>query len=204
MHYTEYLLSDIAILLKGCIAKGQEDHFERNTKSIMQTARPGCWNSALPSGFHFHLPRALACGNTLRGDDGVGPFLAAWAEQRFASDSSIRVISRQQRTPDLAEDIAHAESVLFIDCSVESAPGSINLRPVHQSAPQQGLATHHQGAPELLALACELYSAQPKNALLLTIGAASTELGETLSTAITAALPQACSLLERTIQAWSQ
>jgi hydrogenase maturation protease len=199
LHYTEYLLSDIAILLKGCIAKGQEDHFERNTKSIMQTARPGCWNSALPSGFHFHLPRALACGNTLRGDDGVGPFLAAWAEQRFASDSSIRVISRQQRTPDLAEDIAHAESVLFIDCSVESAPGSINLRPVHQSAPQQGLATHHQGAAELLSLTRELYDSLPKNAQLLTIGAGAMALSENFSEPVTAALPHACRLIEETV-----
>jgi hydrogenase maturation protease len=146
----------------------------------------------------------LACGNTLRSDDGVGPWLADWAEQHFASQPQIRVISRQQWTPDLAEDIAHAESVLFIDCSVQSAPGSIKFTRIEPSESRQGLATHHQGAPELLALACELYSAQPKNALLLTIGAASTELGETLSTAITAALPQACSLLERTIQAWSQ
>jgi Ni,Fe-hydrogenase maturation factor len=25
----------------------------------------------------------LACGNTLRSDDGVGPWLAEWAEQHF-------------------------------------------------------------------------------------------------------------------------
>jgi len=130
LHYTEYLLSDIAILLKGCIAKRPRGPFERNTKSIMQTARPGCWNSALPSGFHFHLPRALACGNTLRGDDGVGPF------SRRVGRTAIRFRFQHPRhlppakDSRLAEDIAHAESVLFIDCSVESAPGSINLRPV--------------------------------------------------------------------------
>jgi hydrogenase maturation protease len=146
----------------------------------------------------------LACGNTLRSDDGVGPWLAEWAEQHFSSQPEIRVISRQQWTPDLAEDIAHSEFVLFIDCSIESAPGSIKFTRVEPSESKEGLATHHQGAPELLALARELYNAQPKNALLLTIGAASIELGETLSPTVTAALPQACGAIERTIQAWSQ
>jgi Ni,Fe-hydrogenase maturation factor len=112
----------------------------------------------------------LACGNTLRGDDGIGPWLADWAEEKFRENPTIRILSRQQWTPDLAEEIADSESVLFIDCSTESA-----------------------------ALARELYDSQPRNALLLTVGASSTELGETLSTAVTAALPNACTLLEETV-----
>ena len=50
----------------------------------------------------------LACGNTLRSDDGVGPWLADWVEARFAAEPTVRVIARQQWTPDLAEDIAQA------------------------------------------------------------------------------------------------
>ncbi len=46
----------------------------------------------------------LACGNTLRSDDGVGPTLAAWAEERFREQPNVRVISRQQWTPDLAAE----------------------------------------------------------------------------------------------------
>ena len=45
----------------------------------------------------------LACGNTLRGDDGVGPWLAEWAENQFRTESQICVIARQQWTPELAE-----------------------------------------------------------------------------------------------------
>ena len=108
----------------------------------------------------------LACGNTLRGDDGVGPWLADWAENRFRAEADVRVLAPQQWTPELAEDIAHAESVLFVDASLASAPGSVSLSrlelrsgsrlelrlevrgelrvgPVHA----QGLATHHLGAP---------------------------------------------------------
>jgi hydrogenase maturation protease len=88
----------------------------------------------------------LACGNTLRSDDGLGPWLADWAREKFAGNPAVRVLSRQQWTPDLAEDIARAQSVLFIDCSVESSPGELKLTPVEPAARTQGLATHHQGA----------------------------------------------------------
>ena len=141
----------------------------------------------------------LACGNSLRSDDGVGPWLAAWAEKRFASDADVRVVSRQQWTPELAEEIAGAESVLFIDCSADSAPGSVTLIPVEPAAAKQGLATHHLGAPELLSLARELYNSLPCNALLLTIGAGTTELGEKFSEVVTASLPHACRLIEETV-----
>jgi hydrogenase maturation protease len=152
----------------------------------------------------------LACGNTLRGDDGVGPWLAAWAEERFNDDPRVRVLSRQQWTPDLAEDIARAESVAFIDCSIASAPGEVRITPVEvaSAGPESvgpasagpGLATHHVGAPELLALAQELYQSQPRQARLLTIGAGSTELGESFSKSVNDALPRACALLENTVR----
>jgi hydrogenase maturation protease len=141
----------------------------------------------------------LACGNTLRGDDGVGPWLAEWAENRFRDESAVRVLSRQQWTPELAEDISVLDSVLFIDCSIEAPTGSVSLKPVEPAAAGEGLATHHLGAPELLALGRELYASLPQNAQLLTVGAASTELGEVFSDAVKAALPEACKLLEETV-----
>ena len=141
----------------------------------------------------------LACGNTLRGDDGVGPWLADWAEIRFAADPAIRIISRQQWTPELAEEIAASEAVLFIDCAIDSPPGSVRLQPVQPAAPAQGLATHHQGAAELLGLSRDLYGSLPLHSQLITIGAGSTHLGEAFSPAVTAALPEACRLIEETV-----
>jgi hydrogenase maturation protease len=140
----------------------------------------------------------LACGNTLRGDDGLGPWLAQWAEKRFKSETQVRIISRHQWTPELAEEVAQAGSVLFIDCSVDSAPGSIQLLPVEPAASTQALSTHHSGAAELLAMARDFYNSLPSSALQLTIGAGSTELSEQFSPAVTAALPEACRLLEKT------
>jgi hydrogenase maturation protease len=141
----------------------------------------------------------LACGNTLRSDDGVGLWLAEWAENKFSAEIQVRVIARQQWTPELAEEIARSQSVLFIDCSVDSAPGTIRLAPVEPTTAPQGLATHHLGAAELLALTRDLYSTQPATAKLLTIGAGSTELGEQFSEAVTAALPEACRLIEEAV-----
>src|ERR1035441_5870011 len=105
----------------------------------------------------------LACGNTLRGDDSLGPWLARWADVRFKSDPEVRVICRQQWTPEWAEEVARAEAVLFIDCSVDSAPGSIHLLPV-EPATTQGLGTHHSGAAELLAMSREFYGSIPRSA----------------------------------------
>jgi hydrogenase maturation protease len=141
----------------------------------------------------------LACGNPLRGDDGAGPYLAAWAQDRFRAEPTLRILACHQWTPELAEDIAQAESVLFIDCSIQSPPGAVTLAPVRAAVETIVPATHHLGAAELLALARELYQSQPRQALLLTIGAGSFDLGETFSASVQAALPEAAALLEKTI-----
>jgi hydrogenase maturation protease len=143
----------------------------------------------------------LACGNTLREDDGVGPWLAAWAEERFAGEGSVHVVSRQQWTPELAEEIAGAQSVIFIDCAVNAQPGSVQLAPVEPGGGAPGLATHHFGAAELLSLSKDLYGSVPRTSLLLMIGAGSLELREGFSEAVNAALPEACDCLERSVRA---
>ncbi len=141
----------------------------------------------------------LACGNTLRGDDGIGPWLAAWAAKRFHAEASLRVVSRQQWTLELAEEIAAAESVLFIDCSATSSPGSISIVEVQPAATTQALDTHHQGASELLALARDLYHSLPRTAQLLTVGAGSIDLGEEFSQPVLDALPSACAKVEEAV-----
>jgi hydrogenase maturation protease len=135
----------------------------------------------------------------MRGDDGVGLWLAEWAERRFADQPGVRVIASFQWTPDLAEDVARADSVLFVDCAVDSEPGSVKLTPVEPAPPGRGHSTHHLDAAELLALARDFYNSLPRNARLLTIGAGSTELGEEFGEAVNAALPGACRLIEEAV-----
>jgi hydrogenase maturation protease len=140
----------------------------------------------------------LSCGNTLRGDDGIGPWLAEWAEERFKDETGVRVVSRQQWTPDLVEEITEAETVLFVDCSIDAAAGTVSVIEV-QSAEAEGRGTHHQDAPELLGLARRFYGSLPRMSLLLTVGAGSIELGEEFSPAVKAALPLARRTLEEAV-----
>lgn len=141
----------------------------------------------------------LACGNTLREDDGVGPSLAQWAEERWRDDPRVRVLSDHQWTPDMAQEIAAAEAVIFVDSALDQAPGQIILRELSAASLKPGLVTHHLGAAELLRVAQDLYGNQPRRACLLTIGVGSIDLGEGLSPAVRDAVPDAEDLLELTV-----
>jgi hydrogenase maturation protease len=135
----------------------------------------------------------------LREDDGVGLWLAKWAEERFRGETGVRVVSTQQWTPELAEDISKAESVIFIDCAMNASSGSVRLIAVEPGKEALGLATHHLDESQLLSLSKELYGATPRSSLLLTVGARSLELREGFSEAVQAALPEACAQLETTV-----
>jgi hydrogenase maturation protease len=66
----------------------------------------------------------IGIGNPLRGDDGVGWWLAQRAE-RWLPPSQLRAV--RQLTPELASDIAAAARVLFIDAWL--VPGGSGLAP---------------------------------------------------------------------------
>lgn len=155
--------------------------------------------SAEPMHFEPADCLVLACGNSLRSDDGVGPFLADWAAERFCDNAHVRVVTRQQWTPELARDIADADSVLFIDSSVASVPGRVTLAPVVSNRGEGSPGSHHLEAHELLGLARNLYGSLSAHAMLLTVGAGSTELGEEFSEPVEAALPRAKGVLEKAV-----
>jgi hydrogenase maturation protease len=158
-------------------------------------------NSDLAAPLHFEKANCLvlACGNTLRSDDGVGLRLADWAAERFQGDSNVHVVARQQWTPDLAADIAAADSVLFVDSSVDSVPGRVSLVAVPSNCGSGDARSHHLEAHELLGLTRSLYGSMSAHAMLLTVGAASTELGESFSEPVESAIPRARGLLEKTV-----
>src|SRR5205823_6644594 len=129
----------------------------------------------------------LACGNTLREDDGVGPFLAEWAEERWRGDSRVRVLCDHQWTPEMAEEVAQAESVVFVDCATDCEPGSVRTRCVEPAGVESKIGTHHLEAGQLLALSQQFYGTMPRSSLLLTVGAGSLELREGFSEVVQAA-----------------
>lgn len=141
----------------------------------------------------------LACGNPLRGDDGLGLWLAAWAEDRFRAEAGVRVMARQQWTPELAQDISQAASVLFVDASVACSPGAIQIASVDPTLDSPVFATHHLSARQLLGLCSVGYGRVPRKALLFTVGIDSVDLGETLSDTVEALIPQAQALIETAV-----
>jgi hydrogenase maturation protease len=138
----------------------------------------------------------LARGDTHCGDDGIGPALAGWVTERFQTAPSVRVILCCQWTPELAQEIATSEAVLFIDCSTTAKPGSVNLLPVEPGARCEAPATHYLGASEMMRLALDVYGCAPGEPLLLLIGARSTELGDRITPEVLDSLRIAVPLLE--------
>ena len=141
----------------------------------------------------------LACGNTLREDDGVGPFLAQWAEERWRNDARVRVLCDHQWTPEMVEEVAQAESVIFVDCATDCAAGFVRTMPVEPADANSKIGTHHLGAEQLLAFSQQLYGTMPRNSLLLTVGACSLELREGFSETVQAALPEAREALDNAV-----
>jgi hydrogenase 3 maturation protease len=89
----------------------------------------------------FKGPGVVVCvGNSLRGDDGAGPFIAS----RLISNSNLHVIDAGT-TPEnyVGEIIAHdPSSILFIDAAdFGGAPGEARIVPL-ESISEYALSTH--------------------------------------------------------------
>jgi len=131
----------------------------------------------------------LACGNALRGDDGVALHIASCLNG--ISGPETRVHTDQQWAPELAQPISQAETVIFLDASVSVPPGVIACRELQTDKTSLSSFTHQISPEALLALSEELYGCRPEHAYLLTIGGASFDLQEGLSEPVRHVIPQA-------------
>ncbi|MBD2655338.1 hydrogenase maturation protease [Synechocystis sp. FACHB-383] len=124
----------------------------------------------------------IGYGNTLRGDDGVGRYLAEEIAQK--NWPHCRVISTHQLTPELAEAIAAVEQVIFIDAQWHQDQSSplVQCQPLYLPPPEQiSGELGHRGSPlELMALAKILYGVEVQ-AWWILIPAFTFDYGETLS-----------------------
>ena len=100
----------------------------------------------------------IGYGNELRGDDAVGPRIAGKVEEWHLP--GVRAIACHQLTPELAQDIAGARTVIFVDASVEIEG---DTAPVVRLEPAPASHFHaHLGDPRaLLSLAQTLYGKSP-------------------------------------------
>ena len=126
-------------------------------------------------------------GNTLRRDDGLG----RRAAERVADDPRLRgarVLWQHQLTPELAVDFSNASLVVLIDISDGDEAGAISIRRVDPTIAAGSSWTHHLEPAALVAMARDLWNASP-DVFVVSVGAASLEVGDGLSSVVEGALP---------------
>jgi len=127
-------------------------------------------------------------GNTLRTDDGLGWYAA----DRLAGDprlTGVTVLQRHQLMPELALDISAAALVVLVDASHALPAGAFTVTQVEGASDATTTWSHHLDPPSVVALAHELYG-RAADVFLVCCGVESCEMGDRLSPAVEAALPQ--------------
>ncbi len=142
----------------------------------------------------------IGYGNPLRSDDGVGQHVAEQFAARTNGRQDVEILALHQLAPELAEPISRAHLVIFVDASADTTPGFVLYRTVTPTRAQGNTFTHNTSPEGLLAGARDLYGACPEG-LLITIGGASFELGETLSAPVQKALPEVLDALQARLPA---
>jgi hydrogenase maturation protease len=139
----------------------------------------------------------IGYGNELRGDDGLGPFVAeSIAAAKFPG---VVVRTATQLLPELAADLAEARLVVFIDASMNASETGIPVR-LQPAEVASSWCTHYADPHTLLALTFTIYGLTPE-AWGLTISGRNFEYSEGLSQAAMANAQQAITSLARFLQA---
>jgi hydrogenase maturation protease len=129
----------------------------------------------------------IGYGNTLRGDDSAGRQVARALEQMHLA--GVLVLQCDLLTPELAQTIAQARKVVFVDASVEESSPNVHLRAL--AAAESSRIMAHSAQPQtLLALARDVFGHLPQ-AWWLTIPVVTFEIGEDLSLKARAGIDEA-------------
>jgi len=120
----------------------------------------------------------IGIGNVLRGDDGVGQYVADKIENNHLT--GITVITTQQLDMGLAEELSSFDTVLFIDASLDENTFSF-LPLMPDKHPPQSFS-HHVNASVIVSLTQQLFST-PTQFYICAIGASNFEMGNGISEA---------------------
>ncbi len=121
----------------------------------------------------------IGYGNSLRGDDGAGQRVAEQVENWHLDN--VRSLALHQLTPEVAADIAEAETVIFVDAitPTEEPIAQIQVTPIQAQETSTHWA-HFQDPRSLLALTQQVYGTVPPSWWIL-IPAVDFEFGEHFS-----------------------
>jgi hydrogenase maturation protease len=151
----------------------------------------------------------IGLGNPLRGDDGIGWWLAGQARRLGAGGASGRGVREAPRvrlvpqlTPELAPEVAAARRLLVVDAWwLGGAEAQPVLRPLQAGGAEVGAAGGHGLDPAALLALAGLFSADPPPAWLLLVPAFAFPHGSAWSLELGRQLPAAQDLLRRWLAA---
>jgi hydrogenase maturation protease len=144
----------------------------------------------------------LICGERLRGDDGVAVLAASLLPYDVAALASITEVGQLSVEALLAA--ASDAAVIVVDSAVGVAPGRVVVLPLSALASGSGgdvapASTHAMPARQVLMLAAELRGA-PIGGIFIGLGGMAFGLGEELSPAVAAGLPEFAAAIESEIR----
>ena len=175
----------------GVRSPGSGEKSKARPKTPTRSSKPKTSKPAKPglrtpkSGFRTVV---IGYGNPLRSDDGFG-WRAAKLLTEVLSGWQAEIITCHQLTPELAEPLSRATRAVFIDADVEGPPGSVRHQIVRPRTPSPSAFTHTCAPADLLYSAQELYGHHPE-ALIISVSAQSFDFADSLSPAVSAALPK--------------
>jgi hydrogenase maturation protease len=138
----------------------------------------------------------IGYGNTLRRDDGAGPWVAAEIESR--AWSGVRTMAVHQLAPEVAAELAAVRRVIFVDARVGPKSPPVEARRVEPRDVLPGL-THTSEPAALLQLAQDLYGRTPE-AWLVTIAGEDFGVGEGMTEATLRHARSAVGWIERLLR----
>lgn len=131
----------------------------------------------------------IGYGNTLRSDDGFGPYVVRALGERCEA-SSLRLIEQQLLTVDLCDELEQTAICVLVDAATTGDVGALQVRRIESSHAELGPMGHDLSPAQLLALTEQL-TGQTPTCWLLTTRVLTTELGEELSPEVAAVIPAA-------------
>ena len=129
---------------------------------------------------------------------------AAEELERRLSPRKATILRRHQLVPELAEDLRHYDTVIFVDAAVAAngsgRPGEVRVEEVQPEQSPVEVHFSHQFRPgTLLAMAGQLYNAKPR-AFCVTVTGENFEHGELLSKSVESSLPELLGRIEGLIR----
>ncbi len=163
-------------------------------------------------GEHLKKTLLIGWGNPDRQDDGVAwhvlravadrlnlPAPDSYEEPFECGHAQVEFLFLLQLTPELGEDIAGYERVVFIDAAVGAGGGEIVTEGMEAQATELPVLSHHLSPEALMVMTRSLYAAQTE-ALLLTVCGTEFQFSRELSERVRGAVP----LAAEKILAWIQ